>query len=239
MPKQDEERHALLESLSSLYDWYTYYQVRAALGSAELEDSFGSNPQLAAASIAIIEEISKYQHILGNQFLVPGYLVDGLKLVKTFGPGFHYDCLTGNIPGCEKQYASLIPIDLFKGIGQNKLASTITDLWQQTSYAHKVLQKADNNVTALTFILEGIKIVKPDVHDFIAAFASPTLQAKDTPTASEEYRRATDFLKILQDTLEEHKTFAEQLNERLYRLLINTTPYRNHLCKEKYPFLFD
>lgn len=166
-------------------------------------------------------------------------MVDALELAPMQNPSCHYYSLIGSIPGFHAQHASLISTELLYETINNKLALLITDLLTKTSYGLKIFHKSKNNIPNLKFMLKGIKIPNPNLAAFIKAFAQPTLKAENSISALEEHLRATKFLEEINDKLSEHQAFVEQLNERLYNLLHETTSYRNYLCQQKYPFFFD
>jgi hypothetical protein len=88
-------------------------------------------------------------------------------------------------------------------------------------------------------VLEALKIFNPEAHALLKGMTENYLSADDDLKRQKEWERLTQYLKKLHEDLQNHKVFASQLNERLYSLLVQTVPYRNGLCKQVIPNLFN
>lgn len=222
-----EEHKDLQENLSHLHDYYFYYM--ALSGGSSMEDGFGHNPHQFSLSHKILGLIEKYQSILKDGLLSPDYPVDCLKLRQN--PFI--------IPGSFTHFTPLISMELVKEVQEGHLVSTIKSFFETVTKLHDYFRMTPRvPVEHLNPVLNALKIFDPQAHSFLFGYIEPYVKSNPGLEADLEYERILKFLKKLKKTLKTHGDFAEQLNGRLNSLLIETTPYRNYLCRQQYPYLF-
>ncbi len=226
-----EERVDLLENLNHMQDYYLYF-LGLSGGHMEMRDNFSHNPVFTEACEGILATLKHYQKLLETDLLTPGFLVDCLIPSETSSQ----EQVTMTLTGTPRPLTSLVSFDSLKKIQEGTLVTVITELSQHMDTAYILLEKIGPHRERVRGMLVSLETLNPKLIPFITPFLEPFLKLKKKSTRTLAYANILNFLKDTHSILQNHLAFAEQLNDRINELILQTTSYRNHLCLDKYPY---
>lgn len=233
-----EHRDALADSLAHLKDHYYFY---AGFSGGKFKDNFGENHSLLFLSNLIIHQIEKYQLFLDDHIFKPGYFVDCLsikpELEKT--KEFKITLPVQSNHDISKEFVSMFSLETLMEISTGQLAAAVTKLTEMVGGSYLLLKEIGQMPDQLRGALMGLKYADKEFATLFTGFTQRFLAASEEKAANEEYMHILEHFESMYKTLQEHTAFTTQLNDQIYRLIIQTIPYRNHLTKQNYPFLFN
>jgi hypothetical protein len=227
-----KEIEELKGELGLLKELYAFYSVQSQ--TRGFQDSLGENPYLHQLCANISSSWGDYLTLLEG-IDKPGFLVSALTPRKKESLSLHH-----YIPGSSEVFVCLTDQDVLGKVKTGQLQQNIQKLNTLNSKVLQLIGLYGRKTETLQVMLNTLELSNKEMFNYIYPFFEPYVSSdKSVIISVKEVDRIEEYLnKMVEEGLPTHSEYADSLNERVFKLLVETVNYRNRKVEENYLWFF-